>query len=103
MKSDFLTDLAFISVHINCPTNKEDILKDFITTKTCRSGQNRRQNVFRRGLYGCAGGLGIVKFDQTPLIYNVSYFDLEGLGTWFGGASPPKSTRSDGTGSGFGI
>jgi len=30
--------------------------------------------------------LYIVKIDKTPLIYNVSYFNLRGIGTLFGGA-----------------
>jgi len=60
--------------------------------------QNRRQNVFNRGPYVCAGGLDIPKFSKTPLIYSVSYFNLEGLGALFGGAKPTKVPGGDGTG-----
>jgi len=41
--------------------------------------QNRRQKAFHRGLCVCAGGLGIVKIDKTPLIYSVSCLSLGGL------------------------
>jgi len=54
--------------------------------------QNRRQKVFTRGslylwggLYVSVGGLYIENFIKSPLIYSVSYFDLGGLGTLFGG------------------
>jgi len=51
--------------------------------------QNRRQKVFNRGLYVCAGALDILKIDKTPLIYSVSYFNLGRLGAPFGVISPP--------------
>jgi len=54
--------------------------------------QNRRQKVFDRGalqlcrgLCVCAGGLDIMKFTKTPLMYSVSRFILGGLGALFGG------------------
>jgi len=37
-------------------------------------------------------GLDILKFDQTPLIYSVSYNNLGGLGTLFGGPKPTKAS-----------
>jgi len=40
--------------------------------------QNRRQKVFNRGLYTCSVGLDILKFEQTSLFYNASYFKFEG-------------------------
>jgi len=43
------------------------------------------------GLYICARGLSILKFDETTLVFSVSYINLEGLGALFGGLSPPKS------------
>jgi len=43
--------------------------------------------IFTRGVYVCAGRLGIIKIDKTPLIYSVSYFNLGGLGALFGGIS----------------
>ena len=45
------------------------------------------------------GGLDIENFIKTPMIYSVSYFDLGGLSTLFGGISPPKPPRGDKTGS----
>ena len=42
------------------------------------------------------GGLDI-KLTKTPLIYNVSRFNLGVLGTLFGGLRPPKPPRGDGT------
>jgi len=42
-------------------------------------------------------GLDIVKIPKTPLIYSVSRFNFEGLGTLFGVLSPPKPPRGDGT------
>jgi len=44
------------------------------------------------------GGLDIENFIKSPLIYSVSYFDLGGLGTLFGGVKPTKAPRGDGTG-----
>jgi len=43
------------------------------------------------------GGLDIEKLIKPPMIYSVSYFDLEGLSTFLGGLSPPKLPRGDGT------
>jgi len=51
------------------------------------------QKAFSRGLYVWAGGLDIVKFDKTLLIYGVSHLNLEGLG----GAKPTKDPCGDGT------
>jgi len=39
-----------------------------------------------------------LKFDKNTLTYSVSYFNLGGLGTVFGGAKPSKLSRGDGTG-----
>jgi len=35
---------------------------------------------------------------KTQLIYSVSYFNLGGFGALFGGISPQKPPRGDGTG-----
>jgi len=35
---------------------------------------------------------------KTLFIYSISYFYLGGLGALFGGLSPPKPSRGDGTG-----
>jgi len=43
------------------------------------------------------GGLDIIKLTKTSLIYSVSRFNLGGLGAFFGGISPPKPPRGDGT------
>ena len=65
--------------------------------------QNRRQKVVNRGLCVCAGGFTFMqggltfKFDQIPLIYSVSCFNLVGLELYLGGNSPPKPPRGDGT------
>jgi len=39
------------------------------------SSQNRRQKVFNRGFYVCAGELDIIKINKTALIYSVSCFN----------------------------
>ena len=38
---------------------------------------------------------------KTLYIYSVSYFNFGGLGAFFGGLSPPKLPRGDGTGSDY--
>jgi len=43
------------------------------------------------GLYVCAGGLDILIFDKTSLIYSVSYFNLGGLELCLEGLSSTKS------------
>jgi len=48
------------------------------------------------GFFVCAG-LDFIKLTKTPLIYSVSRFNLGGLGALFGGISPPKPPRGDGT------
>jgi len=62
-----------------------------------QSIQNRRQKVFNKGVLRLCGGLDTIKLTKTPLIYSVSRFNLEGLGALFGGISPPKPPRGDGT------
>jgi len=57
------------------------------------SWQNRRQKVFTRGFYSCAGGLDILKFDKNSTDLCFSYFNL--------GAKPTKIPRGDGTVSWF--
>jgi len=42
------------------------------------------------------GGLDIEKLIKPPMIYSVSYFDLEGLSTLFGGAKPTKTPVATG-------
>ena len=42
------------------------------------------------------GGLDIEKLIKPPMIYSVSYFDLWGLSTLFGGDKPTKAPRGDG-------
>jgi len=49
------------------------------------------------GLCVCLGGLEIIKLSKTPFIYSVSRLNLGGLGALFGGLSPPKHPRGDGT------
>jgi len=49
------------------------------------------------GIYVCVGGLDILKFDKTPLIYNVSYFNLGGLAALFEGAKSTKVLCGDET------
>jgi len=63
-----------------------------------RRTQNRRQKVFNRGLFVCAGGLNIIKLTKAPLIYNVSRFNLAVLELCLGGIShrkPPVATGLD--------
>ena len=62
-------------------------------------GQNHRQKVVnRRALRLCEGDLrscrGGLTFNLTkiPLIYSVSYFNVGGNGTLFGGANPTKAS-----------
>jgi len=44
------------------------------------------------GLYICAVGLDILKFEQTSLLYSASYFNLGGAWSFVSeGISPPKS------------
>jgi len=45
------------------------------------------------GLNVCARG-----FERKNCIHSVSYFNLGGLGTLFGGAKPTKAPRGDGSG-----
>ena len=40
--------------------------------------QNRRQIVFSRGLYICAVGLDVLKFEEILLFYSASYFNFGG-------------------------
>ena len=49
--------------------------------------QNRYQKVFYRlgGLYICAVGLDILKFEQTSLFYSASYLNSGGLELCFRG------------------
>jgi len=65
-------------------------------TKTTTE-QNRRQKVFNGGLYVCAGGLGIRKFEKNSTIHSVSYFNFGGLEFCLGGISPTNSPCGDGT------
>jgi len=52
--------------------------------------QNRHQKVYG-GLCLCAVGLDILKFEQTSLFYNASYFNLGGAWSFVSeGLSPPK-------------
>jgi len=55
--------------------------------------QNRHQKVFYRGLYICAVGLDVLKFDQTSLFYSVSYFNWGEIWSFVSERlSPPKPT-----------
>jgi len=50
------------------------------------------------GLYVCAVGLDIIKFEQTSLFYSAFYFNWGGLKLCFGGTKPIKApSRGDGT------
>jgi len=46
------------------------------------------------GLYVCAGGIDIPKFDKNSIIYSVSYFKL-GSWSFVWGFSLPKPPRGD--------
>jgi len=59
--------------------------------------QNRRQKVFSRGHYVCAGGLDIINYDTTSLMYSVSHFNL-GAWSFVWGDKSTKAPRGDGTG-----
>jgi len=59
--------------------------------------QNRHQKVYG-GLCLCAVGLDILKFEQTSLFYNASYFNLGGAWSFVSeGLSPPKPPCGDRT------
>jgi len=65
--------------------------------------QNRRQKVVSRGsLCLCGGALRSCRgawhsnLTKILLTYNVSYFNVGGLGTLFGGLSPPKPPLATG-------
>jgi len=47
--------------------------------------------------YICAVGLDILKFEQTSLFRNASYFILGGCSSVLEGLSPPKALRGDWT------
>jgi len=54
--------------------------------------QNRHQKVLNRGLYICAVGLDMLKFEQTSLFYSASYFNWgPALELCFGRAKPTKA------------
>jgi len=53
--------------------------------------RNRHQKVFSRGLYICAVGLDILKFEQTSLFCSASYFNWGDLELCFGGVKPTKA------------
>ena len=53
--------------------------------------QNHCQKVVSTEILRLCRRLDILKFDQTPLIYSVSYFNLGGLELCLWGISPPKS------------
>ena len=79
-------------------------ISDEKTLNATTQQQNRRQKVLNRGaLQFCWGAfclcrrLNIIKLNNTPLIYSVSHFNFGGLGALFGGLSPPKPNRGDGT------
>ena len=67
------------------------------------SVQNRRQKVVSRGLYVWAGGIYIRAGGlDNQVCQKFHYlqrfiFQFRGLGALFGGQSPPKSPRGDGT------
>jgi len=59
--------------------------------------QNRCQKFFSSGaLRLCRQACCLLKFDQTPLIYSVSYYNLRGLGALFVGAKPTKTPVATG-------
>jgi len=45
------------------------------------------------GLYICTVGLDILKFEQTPLFYSASYFNVRSLELCLGGLSPLERPR----------
>jgi len=66
--------------------------------------QNRRQKVVNRGALRLCRGAWNTNLKKIPLIYSVSYFNLEGLelclggirALFGGGAKPTKAPRGDG-------
>jgi len=64
-------------------TNFGDCIRCWTFRWQRHSEQNRRQEVFTRGL-------DIENLIKTSMIYSVSYFDLGKIGTLFGGLSPPN-------------
>jgi len=61
------------------------------------SEQNRRQKVFNRGLCVCVGWLDILKIGKTSTDLWCFMSQFGGLGALFGGISPTKPPRGDGT------
>jgi len=66
------------------------VLKERQCQRSLDYRQNRRQNVFNRGLYFCARGFDIENLIKQALIYCGSYFSLGGLVLCLGGAMPTK-------------
>ena len=64
-------------------TNFGDCIRYWTFRSQRHSVQNRRQEVFTKGL-------DIENLIKTSMIYSVSYFDLGEIGTLFGGLSPPN-------------
>jgi len=58
-------------------------------TYACEYRQNRRQWVFNRGLYVCAGLLEILKIDKSSTDLQCFSFQFRGLGALFGGLNLP--------------
>jgi len=50
------------------------------------------------GLWVCAGGLDTAKINKNSTDLHCFMFQSGGLGTSFGGISPQKPSRGDGTG-----
>jgi len=72
-----------------------------LLSNAVESNQNRRQKVFNRELYVCAGGLERLR--RVLKSYNSIYLIVFHISIWgglelcFGGLSPPKPRRGDGT------
>jgi len=74
----------------------------FLSCVLCRAFEKRLHSVvyhlesLRQRVLRFCRGLDIENLIKTPLIYSVSYFNLEGLSALFEGLRPPKSPSDDG-------
>jgi len=69
-----------------------------INTRELFNAREPSPESFLQGGFTFVQGFDIVKIDKTPLICSAWYFSLGELaGALFGGFSPPKPSRGDGT------
>jgi len=87
----------FIYVTIICTVSRgTEQIRDCMSCYD-QSAQNRRQKVFTRGLYVCAGRLDIENILKSALICTALYLNLEALGLCLERRSPRKHPSGDGT------